>query len=171
MHKQGLIWGMLLGTVLTSPGPVASEVYKWVARDGVTHYSESEPGPQPAGVETLELADVAAPAAARSDYRAALEVAKDIERGRLERERLRLERRRLQQDQAQAAAREQRQAAEDTRYYPVYPYYRRYVGKRPHRLTHPRHGGPKATPRNRYAREEYGPRGGVRARLPAMTNR
>jgi hypothetical protein len=169
MLRQQLLRVMVMGSALASPVLAGAEVYKWIGPDGITHYSESAPGPQSPVVETLEFADVASPAGVPPDYRAALEVAKDLEAGRLERERLRLERRRLWQEQAQAAAREQRQYPESTRYYPVYPYYHRYLRKQPRPPMNPRHR-PVPSPYE-HPRGHYGPRGGVQARVPGMTSR
>jgi hypothetical protein len=163
MHGQRLLSGMALGITFATAPVAASEIYKWIGTDGVTHYSESAPASESRTVETVEFPDVEPPSAAAPGYREALDVAKDIEAGRLERERLRLERQKLRQEQAQAAARDQREAAEGPRYYPVYPYYRQYPRR------HPRHGpGPVPYREPRY---DYPPRRDIPARMPGMTNR
>ena len=72
------------------------QIYRWVGAEGETHFSEIPPDADPAAVEILEVVavDQVSPPP-RRDYRSALEVAKDIESSRLERERLRLEKKRL----------------------------------------------------------------------------
>lgn len=167
MPGHGLLRLLVIGFALAGPVLAGAEIYKWVGPDGMTHYSETAPGPQVPVVERLEPVDVAPPPAAAPDYRTALEVAKDLEAGRLERERLRLERQRLQQEQAQAAAREQRQDAESTRYYPVYPYYYHYPRKYPRPPVQLRHR-PVPVP-YRHPPEHYRPGGGIQARVPGMT--
>ena len=159
---------LLIGYALASAGPAGAEIYKWVGPDGVTHYSEAAPGTQSRPVETLEFADVAPPPGAAADYQAVLEVANDLEAGRLERERLRLERQKLRQEQAQAAARDRRQDADSTGYYPAYPYYYPHVRK----PGPPGYWGHRPVPAPySHRHDRYPPRGGVQARAPGMAGR
>ena len=160
---------LLIGSALASAVPADAEIYKWVGPDGVTHYSEAAPGTQSQPVETLEFADVASTPAPAADYQAVLEVAKQLEAGRLERERLRLEQQKLRREQAQAAAPERRRYDESSRYYPVYPYYHPYVRKHPGPPGYPRHR-PVPTPYE-HRHHRYSPRGGVQARVPGMSDR
>ena len=160
---------LVIGSALASGGAAGAEIYKWVGPDGVTHYGEAAPEMQSPPVETLEFADVASTPAAAADYQAVLEVARELEAGRLERERLRLEQQKLRREQAQAAARERRQYDESSRYYPVYPYYHPYVRRHPGPPGYPRHR-PVPTPYE-YRDHRYPPRGGVQARVPGMSDR
>ena len=169
MQGQRLLRGTALGLALASPAVAATEIYKWVTADGVTHYSESAPASGAPAVETVELVDVGPPAQTAPGYDAVLEVAKEIEAGRLERERLRLERDKLRQEQALAAAREQHQDFQGTSYYPVFPYYHHYPGNHPRPPMHLRRG-PKQPPVT-HLPEDYRPAGAVNARVPGMTNR
>lgn len=169
MRVQDLLKPGLFTVLFTSFTVTAGEVYKWIGEDGVTHYSESQPGLPADAVETVRLVPPeATPVEDASGYRAALEVARDIEASRLQRERLRLERQKLRFEQAQAAAREQREDPETARYYPVYPYYYRY----PHKPRWPRghypHRGPEQWPDRQPG---YPPPGGGQARLPGMGTR
>ena len=158
---------LLIGSALASAVPADAEIYKWVGPDGVTHYSEAAPGTQSQPVETLEFADVASTPAPAADYQAVLEVAKQLEAGRLERERLRLEQQKLRQQQA--AARDRIRNDEAARYYPVYPYYYPYERKHPGPPGYRRHR-PVPTPYE-YRHHRYPPRAGVQARTPGMSGR
>ncbi len=166
-HKR--LGVLVVGFALAGAVPAGAEIYKWVGPDGVTHYSEAAPGTQSPPVETLEFADVAPPRAAAADYQAVLEVANELEAGRLERERLRLERQRLYQEQTEAAARDRPQYDGVTRYGPVYPYYYPYVRKHPGPPGY-RHRRPVPTPYESPV-HRYPPRGGVQARVPGMSGR
>lgn len=156
---------LVIGGALASATSAGAEIYKWVGPDGVTHYSEAAPGTPSPPVETLEFADVASPPG--SDYRAVLEVARELEAGRLERERLRLEQQKLRQEQA--AARDRRQDGETTRYHPIYPYYHPYVRKYPGPPGYRRHKPVPAPYEHRH--ERYPPRGRVQVRAPGMSGR
>jgi hypothetical protein len=129
----GLI-GML---VLSAPG-ACEEVYKWIDRNGVTHFSGTPPPAEFAGVEVIELSDLppASPRAA-ADYQAMLDVAASIEQSRLQRQRLRLEQQRLAREAALARDRYEPPVSE--RSYAVqglyYPRHYRYPLPR-HRYRH-----------------------------------
>jgi hypothetical protein len=168
MPGHNVLRVLVISSALASAATAGAEIYKWVGPDGVTHYSEAAPGTPSPPIETLEFADVASPPAA--DYQAVLDVANDLEAGRLERERLRLERQRLREEQAQAAARDRRQYDESTRYYPVYPYYYPYGRKYPGPPGYGRHRPPVPTPYE-HRHDRYAPRGGVQARVPGMSGR
>jgi hypothetical protein len=71
------------------------QIYRWVGADGETHFSETPPDAGPANVEILEVVPAGRVPPPVRDYRSALEVARDIESSRLERQRLRLEKKRL----------------------------------------------------------------------------
>jgi len=95
----------VLALALSAAPAGAREIYKWVDKDGSTHYGESLPEADVAGLEVLQVVP-AEPAGAAEDYRSTLELADSLqaarlarERLRLERERLRLERSRLQEEQ------------------------------------------------------------------------
>jgi len=93
---------LLAGFMLCSGAAGGSDVYKWVAADGATHYSDAPPATDLASVEILEMA-VATPARpAARNYQSVLDVANSIEASRLERERLRLEKKQLRLQEAQA---------------------------------------------------------------------
>jgi len=124
-----------LALVLCAASVEAREIYKWVAKDGSTHYGEILPETEVAGFEVLQVVP-AEPARAAQDYRSTLELADSLqaarlarERLRLERERLRLERSRLQEEQ------ESWNESAEPYYIPPYPGY----GYRPYRR--PPHGG------------------------------
>jgi hypothetical protein len=137
--------------LLTAPAS-AEQIYRWVGDDGATHFSETPPAVDSADVEVLEVIARQRVGAPTRDYRSALEVAKDIESSRLERERLRLEKKQLRLQNQQL--RESRTASPDfdEDYRGVYytPYYR-YPPK-PHRR-HPYHRPVYPEP---YASHRYG---------------
>ncbi len=169
---RGCSLACVLGVgTLSMSAVAATEVYKWVGTDGVTHYSETAPRLQPGELQTLELTDVAPPTVPAAGYQSALEVARDIQAGRLERERVRLERERLRLERAQADAREEPRYAETNRYIPVYPY--AYRHRRHLRFPgHPGHGN-KPIPGS-YLRDHPRPRrgyGGGGASVPGMSKR
>lgn len=168
MRARRLLQISILGVCLGGSAVTAGEIYKWTGADGVTHYSESAPALPGGGVETLQLVPGGAPAQPAAGYQSALEVARDIESGRLQRERLRLERQKLRFEQAQAAAREQREEAQDRRYYPLYPYYYRYPHKLGLRPGHYPHRAPRQWPG---MQPEPGPGGGAQTRVPGMATR
>lgn len=126
----------------------AREIYKWVSKDGTTHYGESLPETDVAGVEVLQVVPAETVKSAQ-DYRSTLELADSLqaarlarERLRLERERLRLERNRLQEEQ------ERWNESAEPYYIPPYPGY----GYRPYRRPpyaghHPWYPGPPQGPR------------------------
>jgi hypothetical protein len=158
----------VLCVLVGSTGVAAGEVYKWVDTDGVTHYSESRPRPPDGAVEAVALVPQGASTYEVPDYRAALEVARDIEASRLERERLRLERQKQSVEQAQTAVRRQREDYEAGRYYPLSPHYFGYL-RRP-RWPHghePRRG----SRRWQSPWSDQRQRDGVQARFPGMTTR
>ena len=168
MLAQRCLKVCLLGLLVARAPPALGEVYKWIGADGVTYYSESQPDLPDAVVEMLELLPQAAPEPDAPGYRAALEVARDIEASRLQRERLRLERQKLRFEQAQATARAQREEAPVRHYYPLYPYHYRYPHKPPGKPGHypyrpPRHWSD--------MRHDPMPRGGGYARVPGMETR
>lgn len=139
MRSLGVCGYLLVAAIGVLPvtSSVAREIYKWVGRDGATHYSEQKPeGSEIAGFEALDV-NGAAPAGAAAesaagvaDYRAALELARQLQADRLARERVRLERQALRLKQQ--AARREAQQTEDV---PVYSYVLPY-GAYPHRPPH-----------------------------------
>lgn len=110
------------------------EVYKWAGPDGVTHYSESPPESDLAGLEMLNLAVAESASPTVADYQSVLDVASSIEASRLERERVRLEREKLAlQDRQQRLAQQQY----DERYTGTNVYYTPYSRYRHHRKPYP----------------------------------
>jgi hypothetical protein len=81
----------LLFTVTAS----GDQIYRWAGADGATHFSETPPDVDLASVEILEVVPGGRLSPPSRDYQAVLDVAKDIESSRLERERLRLEKKKL----------------------------------------------------------------------------
>jgi len=140
---------LLILLTLSATCASAAEVYTWVDDNGVTHFSESPPPNSPGGAQRIELAPVAAPAGSRAgddDYYSVVNQAERMEARRLENEKLTAEKKqtRAEASKAQAEAAAIQQGAYDdstsdnSRYYPVYPYYPPY-GHRPWRPGH----GPK----------------------------
>ncbi len=132
---------MLLVSMLCITGYTthAAEVYKWTGADGSTHYSQTPPVTRPASIEKLSISVHTPEAVEATGLQTTLEVAKQLEVSRLERERLRLERRKAHLEKqkllAEQAAREQRQAERGPVYYlPVI--------QRPHRPHKPFHHKP-----------------------------
>lgn len=150
------------------------QVYRWVGADGATHFSETRPDIDPAGVKILEVVPEArrlSPSSA--DYQSVLDVAKAIESSRLERERLRLEKKKLllQNRQLRQWAMIPQEYEDDYRgvrmyYSPYYRYPPRHPRRRhyyhrpvnpgpysPHRHGRPGYGGPSATNARVYIRK------------------
>jgi hypothetical protein len=147
--------------------PVSAEqIYRWVGADGATHFSETPPAVEGAEVEVLEVIARQRVGAPTRDYRSALDVAKDIEASRLERERLRLEKKQLRLQNQQLREARTTSSDSDDDYRGVYytPYYR-YPPK-PHRRHHyhrPVYPEPYAS--HRYGRPGHGrPQGRVHIR-------
>jgi DNA-binding GntR family transcriptional regulator len=135
----------------------AEQIYRWIGLDGATHFSETRPDVDPAGVEILEVVRGDRLSPPSRDYQSVLDVAKAIESSRLERERLRLEKKKLllQNRQLQQSAMIPQAYDEDYRgvrlyyspyyRYPAKPrrrhYYRRPVNPKPHSSHHYRQPG------------------------------
>ena len=154
MRKFMRTAGVCCAGVILASTAAASEIYKCVSSDGLTYYTESAPKDRDCErlkLKPLETVDSAAP---DRSYRSALDVAKDIEASRLERERVRLERERLRLEREKAASETPRGYTQERSYYPLYP---RYSGKqvRPHQFRHDK----KRLPRRGWG-DEYWPHGG-----------
>jgi hypothetical protein len=115
---------------------VATPVFTWVDRDGVTHYSESPP--EDDSVESFMIELEQAPAAGPAqddDYFSVVNQAGRMEKSRLENEKARTERLQAEAEVRQAAAASQpRPTSNDTdtnRYYLAYPNYGYRPGYRP----------------------------------------
>lgn len=144
------------------------QIYRWTGADGATHFSETPPDVDPAGVEILEVVPGGRSLPPSRDYQSVLDVAKDIESSRLERERLRLENKRLllQSRQLRQSAMIPQEYDDDYRGVRLYysPYYR-YPPK-PHRRHHyrrPVNPGPYSS--HRYGRPGHGARAASNARV------
>jgi len=134
-QKPSRLLLLLTGTGLAlSAAPAAAvEIYKWVDEDGSTHYSESLPTGEFAGLEILEARpSVPRSPAAANDYQSTLEVAASLQADRLERERVRLEKDKLRQQERRA--REEVQRLNNAYAAPSYlvPYYRYPYRPYPH---------------------------------------
>lgn len=131
------LWVFLVALLATAVSAEGARVYKWVAPDGVTHFSEAPPPLAGAGVRTLDIVPWTTPTIPPERYRSLLEIADSIEADRLERERLRLERLRLMERAPELAP----TAPPRERYY-LWPYpapFRPYSGV-PRRPPPPRAG-------------------------------
>ena len=144
------------------------QIYRWVGADGTTHFSETPPDADPASVEILEVVSQGRVSPPSRNYRAVLDVAKDIESSRLERERLRLEKKKLllQNRQLRQSAMISQAYDDDYRGVSLYysPYYR--FPLKPHRRHHyrrPMNPEPYASPG--YGRRGYGGHTGNNARV------
>lgn len=122
----------------------AVDVYRWVSPDGVTHFSEVRPPAYTGGVQSMMLTPAPAMSGIPAErYRAMLEVAEEIQAGRIERERLRLERERLTRQPGMQASDASSRARTEPYPYFLFPYFRPLpppprVGDRPL----PRHMAP-----------------------------
>lgn len=142
---------------------VGQDIYKWQDADGTTHYSEVPPPIEFSTFEVLDVEEVQSNDPEPGDYRAALEMANSLERGRLKREKLRLEQDRLAQQ-------EREMRLESQRYYQTYrtPYndsyylysYPGYV-----RPPHYRPGPPGYRPPGQRPPGQRPPRGSVQKRV------
>ena len=148
------------------------QIYRWLGADGATHFSETPPDVDPASVEILEVVPAGRLSPSSRDYQSVLDVAKDIEASRLERERLRLEKKKLllQERQLQQSAMIPQEYDDDyggvrLYYSPYYRYppkpYRRHYYRRPvnpepyssHRYGRPGHGAHTGTSSRVYIRQ------------------
>ena len=149
------------------------QIYRWIGLDGATHFSETRPDVDPAGVEILDVVRGDRLSPPSRDYQSVLDVAKAIESSRLERERLRLEKKKLllQNRQLQQSAMIPQEYEDDYRgarmyYSPYYRYPPRHPHRRhyyhrpvnpgpysPHRHGRPGYGGPSATNARVYIRK------------------
>jgi len=154
----------LLCTVTAS----GDQIYRWAGADGATHFSETPPDVDPASVEILEVVPGGRSSPPSRDYQSVLDVAKDIESSRLERERLRLENKRLllQSRQLRQSAMIPQEYDDDYRGVRLYysPYYR-YPPKshRRHHYRRPVNPGPYSS--QRYGRPGHGAYTGSNARV------
>lgn len=115
----------------------AQEIFKWVDEEGITHFSEQPPEVALASLEILEVVSRPATPSPAGDIRTTLEVANDMQAGRLERERLRLEKQKLEQQNRQARLDAMRY---DEAYRSAY-YYGPYWGYPRHRRSYGHHRG------------------------------
>jgi hypothetical protein len=162
MRELMLAAGVCCIGAIAPSATAAAEIYKCVSGDGLTYYTESPPEGRDCQLLTLEPLQEVPSVASDPAYQSALEVAREIEASRLERERVRLERERLRLEREQAESERPREYVQEPRYYPVYPW---YSGKHPHagHFGHER----KRPPHRGWSAEPW-PRGGGRApRVPA----
>jgi len=139
------------------------QIYRWVGADGVTHFSETQPDVDPSSVEILEVVPAGRLSAAPRDYRSVLDVAKDIESSRLERERLRLEKKKLLLQSRQLRHSEMIPQYYDDDYSGVrlfYSPYYRYPPKPHRRHYHRGPVNPKPYSSHRYGRPAHEPHTG-----------
>lgn len=146
--------GLFAGFILLSGAVSGSEVYKWVAVDGTTHYSEVRPESDLATVELLEITATDPLQPVSRSYQSLLDVANSIEASRLERERLRLEKRKLRLQEEQVRQRDLAQTSADKTYVAGGYYYPRYF--RHHRKHQHGDGWPRPEHRPRLRGERLG---------------
>lgn len=157
-------------TLLFTATAGGEQIYRWVGADGATHFSETPPDIDPAGVEILEVVPGARPLSPPSaDYQSVLDVAKAIESSRLERERLRLEKKKLllQNRQLRQSAMIPQEYEDDYRGVRLYysPYYR-YPPRHPRRRHYyHRPVNPQPHPSHRHGRHGYAGQSGTNARV------
>lgn len=122
-----------------SGGAGGVEVYKWVGFDGVTHYAETPPESDLAGLEVLDVVVAEPDSPVVADYRAVLAVANSIQAGRLERERVRLEKEKLLLQERQLQQYDQSYTGTSV-FYPRFRRHRYPLKPYPHQLgrNHPR---------------------------------
>ncbi len=132
---QTALLSMLL--MLMNPAAAIEEVYKWVDTEGATHYGQTPPDILPASLEKVILAEHNPIPTEPSNIQATLDVAKQLEISRLERERFRLEKKKANTEKLKALQAQQTAYNENRRYYGGYSsYYPPYYG-RPHKPQHP----------------------------------
>jgi hypothetical protein len=141
------------------------QIYRWVGADGTTHFSETPPDADPASVEILEVVPQDRVSPPSRDYRSILDVAKDIESSRLERERLRLEKKKLLLQNRQLRQSAMIPQAYDDDYTGVRLYYSPYYRYPP--KPHRRHYYRRPVNPEPYSSHRYGHRGYGR---PARSN-
>jgi len=144
------------------------QIYRWAGADGATHFSETPPDVDLASVEILELVTGGRLPPTSRDYQSVLDVAKDIESSRLERERLRLEKKKLllQSKQLRQSAMIPQEYDDDYGGVRLYysPHYR--YPRKPHRRHHyHRPVNPEPYSSQRYGRPGQGTHTGTRARV------
>ena len=155
--------------VLFTATTSGDQIYRWVGADGATHFSETPPDVDPASVEILEVVPAGRLSPPSRDYQSVLDVAKDIEASRLERERLRLEKKKLllQERQLRQSAMIPQEYDDDYRGVRLYysPYYR-YPPKQPHRRHYYRRPvNPEPYSSHRYGPPGYGAHTGTSSRV------
>ena len=144
------------------------QIYRWAGADGATHFSETPPDVDLASVEILELVPGDRLPPPSRDYQSVLDVAKDIESSRLERERLRLEKKKLllQSRQLHQSVMIPQEYDDDYGGVRLYysPYYR--YPRKPHRRHHYRRPvNPEPYSSHRYGRPGHGAHKGTSARV------
>jgi len=129
---------ILLSTLLvfTNPAAAIEEVYKWIDKEGITHYGQTPPVTQPASIEKVILAKHNPEPVEQANLQQTLDVAKQLETSRLERARFRLERKKAHTEKLKALQAQQTAYNESRRYYGYSSYYPPYYG-RPHKPYHP----------------------------------
>lgn len=154
--------------VLFTATTSSDQIYRWVGADGATHFSETPPDVDPASVEILEVVTAGRLSPPSRDYQSVLDVAKDIEASRLERERLRFEKKKLllQSRQLRQSAMIPQQYDDDYRGVRLYysPYYR-YPPKRHRRHYYHRPVNPEPYSSHRYGHPGYGAHTGTSSRV------
>ncbi len=140
IHPSILLQTALLSIllVLMNPASAIEEVYKWVDTDGATHYGETPPAIHPASIQKVTLAEHNPETITPPNIQATLDVAKQLEISRLERERFRLEKKKANTEKLRALQAQQTAYNGNRRYYGggYSSYYPPYYG-RPHRPYHP----------------------------------
>jgi hypothetical protein len=130
--------------LLSGVGPAqADPVYRWVDRDGITHFSQTPPTEENAEVQVLELAPLPPADPAVEEYYSVARQAERMEARRLQYEQLRAEQLKaeaaLRQAQAASAAPPAPPIEPEPRYlyypypaYPAGPYYYPHWNRHPH---------------------------------------
>jgi len=148
-RSSGILLPILLTLSTSFAG--AAEVYTWVDDSGVTHFSETPPAQRTSDTQLIEVTPTAAPASlADDDFYSVVNQADRMRARRLENEKLAAEKKQADAEaskaRAEAAAIRQGayndSASDNSRYYPVYPFYpRSRYGHHPGRPGYGHHPG------------------------------
>ena len=126
----------ILSILLVLMNPAAAiEVYKWVDVKGATHYGQTPPVTPPASIKKVTLSVHKPQTTEQSGVQAMLDVAKQLEISRLERERFRLEKKKIHIEKLKLLQAEQAAQNESRLSYgrPVYYSPRYRPPHRPHK--------------------------------------
>lgn len=138
MHPSKTLQAVLFSMLLVLVNPTSAiDVYKWVDVKGGIHYSQIPPDNQPAGIKKVTLPVTRPEPVEQASLQQTLDIARQLEISRLERERLRLEKRKVHIKRLQALQAEQASRGDSRLSYGVPIYYRPFFGY-PHKPHHHR---------------------------------